>query len=690
VFFVLSGYLITSLLIAEWKGAQRIGLRAFWARRAKRLLPALAVLLAGLLILASFRSPERLAATRDGALAASAYITNWYLIFHHESYFESFGPPPLMRHLWSLAIEEQFYVAWPPLFALGWRFLGRRGSLAAMLAGALASTALMAWLYHPGDDPSRVYYGTDTRAAGLLVGSAFGVLAAGGNAMPRGRLVPTLAFVLGLAGLAAAFALGHETSDWVYRGGFLAVDAATVLVIGGVVAARAGWCAGLLGKQPLRWLGQRSYGIYLWHWPVVVLTGPGTDLPLRGLTLFAARTGITLTIAALSYAFVEQPVRQGAIQRAWQARRQPRPLRRRLGDLGWVGASACVVGLAISVAGAQTPAPPDYLPVGSVHLRFDGGEPAPPDATPAEAAGSPTPDLAAIPWPTETGPLPVDVATATPTDPPAAAPATEAPPTAAPTPRARPGPRPHGAVLAIGESVMLGAANELGRTLGSVDIDASSGRQMRQTISALEGYAEAGVTPGIVVIQAGDNGRISNGDFDRIMEILADVDRVVFVNLEGDRDWIPGNNEVIAAGVARYANAVLVDWHGASDGHPDLFWDGMHVRPEGAALYADLILEAVAPPTKAAPATPAPPPTATPPASPTATASPSATASPGATASATTTASPAATTTGTGTPTPSSTPSVTPTAVPAGTTAPTIPAQPEPSPSATASPAPVE
>ncbi len=178
LFFVLSGYLITSLLLGEWVAEGRIDLGAFWLRRARRLLPALFLLLAVTLVFAIFFMPDEVAGLRGDTLAASTYVTNWYLAFNQQSYFELVGRPSLLQHLWSLAVEEQFYLLWPLLFIGGMRLLRTRQSMRiATLAGAVASTLLMLALYNPDADPSRIYYGTDTRAAGLLIGCtlAFGM-----------------------------------------------------------------------------------------------------------------------------------------------------------------------------------------------------------------------------------------------------------------------------------------------------------------------------------------------------------------------------------------------------------------------------------------------------------------------------------------------------------------------------------
>src|SRR3954464_4268744 len=172
VFFVISGYLITTMLLTEWHQQGRINLVGFWLRRARRLLPALYLLLVVTLVFAIVFLPGEVARLRDDALAAFAYVTNWYLILGEQSYFETVGRPSLLQHLWSLAVEEQFYVLWPVLLTLMLRFWRRRVVVIATLGGAIASAVWMAILYRPDVDPSRVYYGTDTRATGLMIGAA--------------------------------------------------------------------------------------------------------------------------------------------------------------------------------------------------------------------------------------------------------------------------------------------------------------------------------------------------------------------------------------------------------------------------------------------------------------------------------------------------------------------------------------
>ena len=336
IFFTLSGYLITSLLLANREATGRLRLGDFWLRRARRLLPALAVMLAVVAAWVTLADRAQLAGLRGGTAAATAYVSNWYLIGQHASYFARFAPPSPLGHLWSLAVEEQFYLAWPWLLWLGLRVLpgprnrpARRREAAsgtrspgppaeyrwaavATLVLAAASAIDMAVRYHPGYDPTRVYEGTDTRAFGLLIGAALAL------AWPSRRL-STLAGAgrawlqaAGTAGLALIAVLvwrAGEYDAWVYPGGMVLLSIATA----GVVAAAA--CPAtlvgrVLGWEPLRQLGVRSYGIYLWHFPVIVLTGQPGGGPARK----AAQVALTVGAAALSWRYVEEPVRRGALR----------------------------------------------------------------------------------------------------------------------------------------------------------------------------------------------------------------------------------------------------------------------------------------------------------------------------------------------------------------------------------------
>ena len=325
-FFALSGYLITSLLLAEWARRGRISLRRFWGRRARRLLPALFLMLLVVVPLGAVLLPYEPGGLFGNPLPPLGYVRIGRLVLGEQPYFDPFVRPPLLQHLWSLAIEEQFYLVWPLLIGFALPRMRRGALLAALVVAALASAALMAVLFQPDADPGRVYYGTDTRAAGLLLGAALAVAlppghAAGGPA--AGRLLDGLG-ALALAALVGAFALLHQDHPLLYRGGFAAVSALTVAVIAAVAHPGARLVPGLLGLAPLRWIGRRSYGIYLWHWPIFMVTRPYMDVELDGPPLLALRFGATLVVAALSFHFLERPVQRGALGRTWR-RLRPSP-----------------------------------------------------------------------------------------------------------------------------------------------------------------------------------------------------------------------------------------------------------------------------------------------------------------------------------------------------------------------------
>jgi peptidoglycan/LPS O-acetylase OafA/YrhL len=312
VFFTLSGYLITDLLLEHWRRTGSLGLANFWIRRARRLLPALFVMLATVSVFAAIFDASHLAEIRKQVFAASLYISNWWTIADHGSYFAQFAPPLPFDHLWSLAIEEQFYLVWPWLLWLGLRFVRSPAWLSTLaLIGATASAVAMALLYHPGLDPTRVYEGTDTRAFELLFGIALAFVWPSSGLRPGispvARNVLDGAGALGLAVILTLIATTGSYAPFLYRGGFVILAIATAVVVAVVVhpASRLGV---VLGWGPLRWVGVRSYGIYLWQWPIIVFTNPaggGVNL-LRG----AGQVAATLLIASLSWRWVEEPIRR--------------------------------------------------------------------------------------------------------------------------------------------------------------------------------------------------------------------------------------------------------------------------------------------------------------------------------------------------------------------------------------------
>jgi peptidoglycan/LPS O-acetylase OafA/YrhL len=612
VFFVISGYLITALLLAERGATGRIDPVAFWVRRGRRLLPALFAMLLLVLAFAMFVVPDELSRLRADALAAVAYVTNWHLIAGNLSYFESIGRPSLFNHLWSLAIEEQFYLVWP--LALGGLLLiGRRTALATTLVVAALSAVWMAIQFDPATDPSRVYYGTDTRLTGLLLGSALafvwvpsvaGVpsLMAGMSRRQRRRTLAVVAqagrwgsarqgWGLDLVGVAALVGLGAFLANadafdpFLYQGGLAALAVVTVALIAAVVHPR-GHLGRLLEVPPIRWIGTRSYSIYLWHWPIFALTRPGLDVPLDPGPALAVRLVLTAVVAELSYRFVEMPLRTGALARLRDLIRSTddgaAPRTRRWPAPAVAGGLAAVLSvMLVSVAIATPPSPPDGLTLTSIDAVVAHPDPQAGDQDGVTAgfvpSVAPTVSPADLETPEPTG-SPVIVAGVTP----------------ASTPMATPSPSPSPEILAFGESVMIPSADALAADLGPLRVDAAVGRHIGEGIDILRERQAAGELAGTVIIQLGNNGPFRAGQFDAVMATLRDVPLVVWVNLRVPRDWEAHNNRVIESGVARYPNARLVDWYDATAGRPDLFWkDGYHPRPKGAKLYADLIAAAV-------------------------------------------------------------------------------------------------
>jgi peptidoglycan/LPS O-acetylase OafA/YrhL/CubicO group peptidase (beta-lactamase class C family) len=324
-FFVLSGYLITTLLLHEWQQHQRIRYGTFLLRRMRRLLPALVVLLAGVLA-AALMVPGALQNVQRETLAALGYATNWYFIASEQSYFEALERPSLLQHLWSLAIEGQFYLLWPLVFAAAIRFLRHKGTVVLSMLLAAGSTVLMFTLYDPGNDPSRVYYGTDTRVAALLIGAALALVWMPGRMpkfeQPAARVALDGVGIVALAALLFAYLRLRDQDPFLYQGGLTLISLCTALLIAITIHPGARLLPWLLERAPLRWLGQRSYSLYLWHWPIFMLMRPGIDLVGNEVMIQALRFALSILLAMATYSLVEEPIRRGALSRVWQAIRR--------------------------------------------------------------------------------------------------------------------------------------------------------------------------------------------------------------------------------------------------------------------------------------------------------------------------------------------------------------------------------
>lgn len=314
VFFVLSGFLITSILLTEFHDRRRIDIKNFYLRRARRLLPALFTMLATITLVTWLFARDELHRLRGDVIASVFYSTNWTQIFWGRSYFEQLGPPSLLQHLWSLAVEEQFYLIWP-LLLVACLAVGRRWVvLAVPSALAALSLVLMAALFHVGQDTARVYYGTDTHIAPMLVGATMAVVVAlrrqAGitRETARGRVLADSLAVVGALVLIWSIFKVQSFSPGLYRGGYLIISLAAAALI--YAAGRRGThTARLLGWAPLVWIGQRSYAIYLWHWPILMLTRPGIDVHWPTWIVIVLQVTAVLVASDLSFRYLERPIR---------------------------------------------------------------------------------------------------------------------------------------------------------------------------------------------------------------------------------------------------------------------------------------------------------------------------------------------------------------------------------------------
>lgn len=563
VFFVLSGFLITDLLAVQFGRQGRIDLRGFWIRRARRLLPALAVVLVAVTAAVAVLAPDQLGSLRPALLGAVTYTSNWWQALAHQSYFARFGPPPPLQHLWSLAVEEQFYLIWPLILAVVLARLPGRARAAVAWVAAACSALLMLAIYTPSD-PSLVYYGTDTHATALLVGAALAL------SWPLARLAAAPAVVarrldvLGLVSIAVlAWAAWHFSGSdpAVYPAGLvLAALAAGGLV---VAAISPGAVSRALAWGPLRWLGIRSYGIYLWHWPVIALaaavarTASDTTVPVRIL-----ETVLPIGLAAASWRWVEEPV-----------------LRRGLR----VSLRAAQAKLAATVAAARR-SPARALPLTIPLAVFTVACTAGYGILHSPAGSTLQQQIARAQQVTQT--------------PPAAPRALTVPSgTTVPAPALMAGTagshriRFSGSMMtAVGDSVMLAAAPELHAAMPGIYIDAEVSRQMSAGLQVVRQLAADHLLRPVVVVGLGTNGTVTPAQLRQLHALVGPDRRLVLVNVFVPLPWENQDNQSISWAARHYPNVSVVNWKSAIEHRTNLLWgDGVHPQPDGGALYARLV-----------------------------------------------------------------------------------------------------
>ncbi|MFD3445911.1 acyltransferase family protein [Microbacteriaceae bacterium 4G12] len=556
VFFVLSGYLITDILVVEWNENKRISLKNFWLRRARRLLPGMLVMLIITLAWITIFNSSILWKMRGDSLAALFYYSNWWYIYHKLSYFESFGQISPLNHFWSLAVEEQFYVVWPFVITLGLYFTKKRQSRMTLFIflGAIASAVAMAVLYKPGVDPSRVYYGTDTRAFALLIGATLALIwpssRLANQILPRARLVLDVIGGIALIVILTMFWKTNQYDPFLYRGGMFLLSIATAFLVANL-AHPASRISVFLRFKPLRWIGVRSYGIYLWHYPIITLTNAQMGNGEFKFSMAIFQFFLIIFVAQLSWKFVENPIRQGALKNI----RLHNLKGKNLGLGGklvficalWVFAVASV-GL---ITASQTDEDASKTKVESVQTEQKG------------QTGQ-----------TEQGDKPIqnkDEKEAASTKP-------QEPVT----------------VTAIGDSIMIDVSPYLKNAFPTITIDAKIGRQMSEAIATVDRMKKEGTLGNQVIIGLGTNGAFTTEQITSLIQSIGKERKIVLVNTRVPRPWESVVNNKLKEAAANSSNVTLVDWHSASAGKKAYFEpDGTHLKKAGAEAYASLVVKQI-------------------------------------------------------------------------------------------------
>ena len=539
LFFVISGYVITGLILESIARSGTLDLRAFYLSRIRRLVPALVAMLVFTTLFIGVYAPD----TVRRFLADIPYVMsgsmNWALVSRQQDYFEAIGRPPLLQHTWSLAVEAQFYLIWPLVLLFILRYFGKKNIPFIALAIALASGATL-FAYSIRIDTqdsaiSHVYFGTDTHSIGLFLGSALAVSWQPQNLTreitKRAQDFVDLIGVVGLLGLLSTFLFINESDPTLYRIAFplSALFGCATLIS---VVHPASRFAPILSTRPLIWIGERSYGIYLWHWIVFQLTRPSIDLVGDDWALYALRVLIVFALADISLRYIEIPVRRGYFElwfRGMKYRTKAVRVRQQLSTL----ATVLVIISATSLVSISAMEKADRIAAQEKAATNQDENNVDQVITAADSPGL---------WVT-------------------------------------------------GDSVILGIRNVLAKYERIELINARVGRQISELIQVAKTDQQfVGKSP--VILNLGNNNRLVESDIVKLMEIVKNQPKIIVVNTAVPRSWKESNNSLINEVVRRYPNTTIIDWAKISENHPEYFaTDGVHLNPPGVNAYVSAIRE---------------------------------------------------------------------------------------------------
>ena len=538
LFFVISGYVITRLLLDSIAQSGGLDLRGFYIARARRLLPALIFMLVTTTIAIGIWAPDTIKRLLTDTPFSLSGTMNWWLVAHHQDYFESIGRPPLLQHTWSLAVEAQFYLVWPLILYFILKQFGKKHIPLASLAIAAASgiTLLIVSLSLDAASASKVshvYFGTDTHSIGLFLGAALAVSWIPQNfnktvSKKAQDFIDGVGFI-GFIGILAAFLFIDETQPTLYKIAFPLAGICGAAIVMSVVHPASRF-APVLQNPVFLWIGERSYAIYLWHWVIFQVTRPSVDLAGKEWALYSLRILIVLALSDISLRYIELPIRRGVIQ-YWLKGLKYRTKKERTQQTRALSIATVVVLLIAAVVSVR-----------AIGIANDQRQKLEESLTSKPSA-----------------------VTEVVTD----------------------------GLWVTGDSVILGIRAKLGENKPISVMNARIGRQAPELLSViLQDKAIAGDVP--VIFNLGNNNALTREQTVAIFEAVKDQPRVIVVNTAVPRPWREGNNALIGEIASQYGNATVVNWNSISEGHPEYFApDGVHLVPAGVEIYVAEILKAL-------------------------------------------------------------------------------------------------